>query len=134
MTRIFLALMGILYVLLALWCAIAPESTSQSVGFTLQPGSGQSEFLTVYGGLELGLALVFLWPLLQRAVTQFSLGVCLMVHGSLVLFRTVGFFLFTGFESTTFYLAGGEWLIFLISLTLLYRQRDSTARDVEFKN
>ena len=134
MTRSFLALMGILYLVLAIWCAIAPDTTSQSVGFTLQPGSGQSEFLTVYGGLELGLALVFLWPLLQSAVTQYSLGVCLMVHGSLVLFRTIGFFLFTGFESTTFYLASGEWLIFLISLTLLYLQRDPTEREVEFKN
>ncbi|MCH9655301.1 MAG: hypothetical protein K0U86_13255 [Planctomycetes bacterium] len=126
MTRIFLAIVGILYLVLALWCAIAPETTSQSVGFTIKPGSGQSEFLTVYGGLELGLALVFFWPLLQNAVTRFSLGVCLMVHGSLVLFRSIGFFLFTDFESTTFYLAGGEWLIFLISLTLWYRQNRST--------
>jgi hypothetical protein len=126
MTRIFLALVGILYVLLALWCAIAPENTSQSVGFTLQPGSGQSEFLTVYGGLELGLGIMFLLPFYTQESLRFSLLTCVIVHGSLVLFRTVGFFLFNGFESTTFYLAGGEWLIFLISLTLWCLQKKST--------
>lgn len=131
MTRNFLALVGIIYIVLAIWCAVAPEATSQSVGFILKSGSGQSEFLTVYGGLELALGIVFLWPLFQKEVTDFSLYVCVIVHGCLVLFRTIGFFVFIGFESTTYSLAGGEWLIFLMSLTLCIMSKRSTKSSLE---
>lgn len=127
MNRTFLALVGGMYVVLALWCSFAPAATSQSVGFTIQSGSGQSEFLVVYGGLELALGIVFLWPLYQREVTRYSLIVCMIVHGCLVLFRSAGFFLFEGIESTTYSLAVGEWLIFLISLGFWLRPQKSTA-------
>jgi|TARA_R110002096_G_scaffold417745_2_gene621510 hypothetical protein len=125
MTRIFLAMTGLIYLLLALWCSLDPVSTSRSVGFSLQAGSGQSEFLVVYGGLELALGLIFLWPLWQKEVTRFALVVCVIVHGCLVLFRSIGFFVFTGIGSTTYSLAVGEWLIFLISLGFYLVQRTS---------
>lgn len=122
MNRFFLALVGSLYFVLALWCTLSPGSTSQSVGFTLQPGSGQSEFLVVYGGLELALGMIFLWPLWQRDVTRYALIVCLIVHGCLVLFRTIGFVMFAGITPMTYSLAVGEWLIFLTSLVLFLLQ------------
>ncbi|QDU51724.1 hypothetical protein Pan110_40910 [Gimesia panareensis] len=131
MTRIFLTLVGILYLILALWCTLAPESTSRTVGFALQGGSGQSEFLVVYGGLELALGLIFLWPLWQKDVTQYALMVCVIVHGCLVLFRSVGFFLFEGIGSTTYSLAFGEWLIFLISLVFFLVRPNSTVAATE---
>ena len=58
MTRIFLTVVGLIYLLLSIWCSVDPASTSRSVGFTLQTGSGQSEFLVIYGGLELESILV----------------------------------------------------------------------------
>ncbi len=121
MTRIFLTVVGLVYLLLSLWCSVDPASTSRSVGFTLQPGSGQSEFLVIYGGLELAMGIIFLWPLWQPGVTRYSLIVCVIVHGCLVLFRSGGFFLFEGIGSTTYSLAVGEWLIFLISLGFLIK-------------
>ncbi|WP_145219328.1 hypothetical protein [Gimesia alba] len=126
MIRLFLAVVGSLYLLLALWCSFAPATTSLTVGFALKPGSGQSEFLVVYGGLELALGIVFLWPLYQREVVRYALVVCIIMHGCLVLFRTIGFFLFEGIESTTYSLALGEWLIFLISLGVCLTQHKST--------
>ena len=125
MTRVFLAMTGLIYLLLAIWCSYDPVSTSRSVGFSLQAGSGRSEFLVVYGGLELALGLIFLWPLWQREVTRFALVVCVIVHGCLVLFRSISFFVFTGIGSTTYSLAAGEWLIFLISLGFYLVQRTS---------
>lgn len=65
-TRAFLAFVCAAYVLLAVWCAVLPSQTANSVGFTLRAGSGQSEYLVIYGGLQLALGLVFLWPLLHR--------------------------------------------------------------------
>ncbi|WP_417388824.1 DUF4345 family protein [Gimesia sp.] len=125
MARFFLAIVGLVYLLLALWCSVDPASTSRSVGFTLQPGSGQSEFLVIYGGLELALGIIFLWPLWQREVTRYALVACVIIHGCLVLFRSIGFFVFTGIGSTTYSLGVGEWLIFLISLGFYLVQRTS---------
>ncbi|QDT92648.1 DUF4345 family protein [Gimesia algae] len=125
MTRIFLTVVGLVYLLLALWCSVDPASASRSVGFILESGSGQSEFLVVYGGLELALGIIFLWPLWQPGVTRYSLIVCIIVHGCLVLFRSTGFVIFEEIASMTYSLAVGEWLIFLISLGLFYNRKKS---------
>lgn len=119
-SRFFLAFTGIAYIGLGIWCAVAPEKTSRAVGFALQPGHGQSEFLTVYGGLEVALGLLFLWPLCKREEVVFPLFACLLVHGSLVVFRTIGFFIYTGFGTTTYGLAGLEWVIFLFTVVLFF--------------
>lgn len=122
-TRIFLASVGALYVLLAGWCAWMPEATSRAVGFRLEPGSGQSEFLTVYGGLELALGIIFLWPLYRPDTAPLVLGACIVVHGCLVLFRTAGFVLFRDMPTTTWMLAATEWLILVVAAVIWWRVR-----------
>ena len=119
--KVFVCLVGGLYVLLGLYCSLLPGRASKAVGFQLNPGSGQSEFLTVYGGLEVGMGLVFLWPLLRPGETEFALRACLIIHACLVLFRSLGFAVFRNFESTTYSLAIGEWIIFLGSAFLWWR-------------
>ncbi len=116
MARVFLTFVGVAYILLGLWCAIMPEQTSNAVGFSLQSGAGDSEFLTVYGGLEIAIGSIFLWPILARTEISFSLTSCLIIHGFLVLFRTIGFFIFSGIPVGTQYLAATEWLILIGSI------------------
>jgi hypothetical protein len=123
-TRIFLAIVGLAYLILAGWCAAQPAQTSASVGFSLQKGSGQSEFLTVYGGLEFALGFVFLWPLVRLEQTSNCLMLCLWIQACLVLFRTCGFFSFSEIPTTTYALASVEWVIFLGSLGLWWSNRD----------
>jgi hypothetical protein len=124
-TRLFLAGVGLVYLYLAVWCSLFPARTSELVGFQLRPGTGQSEFLTVYGGLELALAIIFLRPLLQAHWAACALNVCVILHGCLVLFRSASFLLFQDIEPMVYQLAAGEWLIFLCSgaLALLNRVR-----------
>jgi hypothetical protein len=123
MTRLFLAIVGVVYIFLAGWCSLMPDKTSNVVGFTLQPGSGQSEFLTVYGGLELALGLAFLWPLIRPAEVAHSLMLCLLVHGSLVAFRTTGFVFYSGIPTATYWFAATEWFLFLASAMLFCGRR-----------
>jgi hypothetical protein len=131
MARLFLAAVGLLYAYLAVWCSLQPAQTSSLVGFDLRPGSGQSEFLVVYGGLELGLALVFLWPLWRPQQVQSSLLACLLIHGCLVVFRSVSFGLYSDIQAMTYKLAAGEWLIFLVAAWLTWRtSRPSPANPV----
>ncbi len=49
-------------------------------------GSGQSEFLTVYGGLELALGIAFLCRCIAQPKLLNPLFLCLLVHGCLVAF------------------------------------------------
>lgn len=118
--KLFLTIVGLMYLGLALWCTADPNTTSQKVGFELEKGSGQSEFVTVYGGLEFGIALILMMPLLVSDSTRFALLSCLLIHASLVLFRTISYFSFTDIGSFTHRLAAGEWIIFLASLAIWF--------------
>lgn len=121
--RLFLAVVGLLYAGLAAWCAVAPATTSETVGLELKGGSGRSEFLTVYGGLELGLALVFLLPAVLNRHTREAVLACLIIHACLVATRSVSFVLFEGISTSTYKLAAGEWVIFLASLAAWWKTR-----------
>lgn len=59
MTRSILLAVGLLYLGLGVWCFLLPDLAAGSVGFGLEGASGRSEFLVVYGGLEVGLGLFF---------------------------------------------------------------------------
>lgn len=119
--KILLGLVGGLYVLLGLYCSVLPARASKTVGFDLVGGSGRSEFLTVYGGLEVGMGLVFLWPFLRPGETAFALKACLIIHGCLVLFRGIGFVAFQNVGSSTYNLAIGEWIIFLAAAIIWWQ-------------
>lgn len=118
MARIFLGIVGAAYLALSVWCSLMPSTTSKAVGFDLKPGAGQSEYLVIYGGLQLALACIFLWPLYRSQDLTICLAACLLVHACLVLFRTIGFFIFTGIGMTTYALAIVEWVIFLVATWL----------------
>jgi FtsH-binding integral membrane protein len=118
--KTFLALVGFLYLGLAVWCSFAPAVTSDKVGFDLQPGSGQSEFLVIYGGLELGLASIFLLPLVRADCLRSSLLACVLIHASLVVFRTVSLFLYSDISSMTYKLAIGEWVILILAVVCMF--------------
>lgn len=113
-TLAFLTCVGLLYAGLGIFCAVKPDQAAETVGFTLSGGAGSSEFLTVYGGLEIGLGLTFLMPLWWRDSTQFSLAGCLLIHAALVACRSLGFALFDDTGSGTIKLAIGEWVILMV--------------------
>ena len=122
-TRLALAVCGLLYVYLGVWCAVSPAHTSKAVGFELIGPNGKSEFLTVYCGLEIGMGLLFLLPLLRPDLTEGALWGCLLIHAGIVACRTASFLMFSGISGMTISLARGEWVILLAALGLLIAGR-----------
>ena len=59
MAAIYLYFNAAVYGMFAVWCSIAPRTTSMSVGYLELSPSGMSEYLVVYGGLEYGIAFFF---------------------------------------------------------------------------
>ncbi len=121
--KVCLALIGILYIGLAIFCTIAPQTASEKVGFKLDGGTGQSEFLVIYGGLELAMGLIFLLPLVKSDTLDFSLTACLLIHVCLVIFRSISFFAFSEISGTTVRLAIGEWVILIVTGLAIWWQK-----------
>ena len=120
LSTLFCYVVGLMYLGLGLWCAISPEETAAVVGFELIGGAGMSEFLTVYGGLEIGMGMTFLLPFFGARFLDYTLLVCVLIHANLVIFRTLSFVSYSDIGSGTYKLAIGEWGIFLLGI-MLYR-------------
>ena len=83
-----LTVLGAAYIALGLWCAASPESTAASVGFSLTGGSGRSEWVTVYGGLQTGLGIAMIVCGLTPNLKLGGLAFAAIFSCGLVLFRT----------------------------------------------
>jgi len=116
----YLTIVSLLYFGLAMWCTFAPVQTSQKIGLVLNSGSGKSEYMTVFGGLEFGLALVFIVFAWRPGMASEGVLVCVLIHAALVLFRTVSLFWFSDIEPMTWKLAVGEWAILLLGLAAMF--------------
>ena len=123
--KTYLTIVSLLYFVLAMWCTFSPTETSQKIGFTLNGGSGKSEYMTVYGGLEFGLALVLIVFAWRPAMVSEGVLICVLIHAALVLFRTVSLFWFSDIEPMTWKLAAGEWAILLLGLATLFVSRNA---------
>lgn len=123
-TKIFLALVGVMYLGLAIWCTLSPDVTSAKLGFELNSGSGQSEFIVIYGGLELAMSLIFLLPLIRKDSLIGSLLACVVIHACLVAFRTYSLLVYSDISGMTYQLAIGEWVLLILSLTCLFVSRN----------
>lgn len=123
--KLFLGLVSLLYLALSIWCTVAPATTSAKVGFERVGGSGRSEFLVIYGGLELAMALLFAAPLVDASFLRFSLWSCLVIHACLVAYRTAGYFVFSDIAPMTHRLAAGEWVILLCAAICFFWSESS---------
>ena len=85
----YLYLNAALYALFALWCTLAPGPTAGAIGYTTLTAGGRSEYLVVYGGLELGLAIAF-WMLARNpAWNRAGLVVAAALYAPIVAYRAV---------------------------------------------
>lgn len=118
--KTYLTIIGLLYFGLAMWCTFAPAETSQKIGLKLTGGSGKSEYMTVFGGMEFGLALILIVLAWRPGMANEGVLVCVLMHATLVLFRTVSLFWFSDIEPMTWKLAVGEWAILLLGLATMF--------------
>lgn len=118
--KIYLGIVGALYVYLGGLCSIKMEETAEKVGFILISGKGQSEFMTVYGGLEIAMGIFFLLPLFFKEHTKSALLFAVILHLGLVVFRSIAFMKFSDIAPFTYQLAIGEWIIFVAGCALYY--------------
>ncbi len=110
MVNAYLYLNALLYALLALWCSVFPETTAAAVGYQVLNTSGQSEYLVIYGGLQLGMAFLFGYFAWTRQPRN-GLVMALAFYVPIVLYRSFTLARLWPVEKTTVLLAGLEWLL-----------------------
>ena len=118
MTSVYLYLNAAIYLLFSIWCSVASSSTAHSLGFVQLTRSGAAEYLTVYGGLQLGLAIIFGWTAWSGEL-RFGLIVALALYTPIVLWRIVGVSMNWPVANSTLYVAALE-LAMLVAAMLLW--------------
>lgn len=89
MSSAYLYLNALLYLLFAVWCTVAPAKTSASLGYQSLSAGGHSEYLVLYGGLQLGLAIGFFLAARNPEWTRAGIAFSLALYAPIVLFRLV---------------------------------------------
>jgi hypothetical protein len=87
--QLYLYINCALYALFAAWCTMAPASTSTNLGYLSLSAGGRSEYLVIYGGIQVGLAILF--GLLARQPDYWRLGmqISLALYAPIVCYRVV---------------------------------------------
>jgi hypothetical protein len=118
MTALYLYVNAALYLLFAVWCTVGMSRTAPAMGFTALSHGGRSEYLAIYGGLQVGLAIAF-W-LLARDEKWHALGVlfAIALYAPIVVFRLISMAKFWPVGTVTLCTAGLEVLLLAIALWL----------------
>jgi hypothetical protein len=123
MVAAYLYLNAGLYLLLAAWCSVRWRATSRALGYSTLSRSGQSEYLVVYGGLQLGLAIVFFLLARDPALHRFGLHAALAIYAAIVAFRVPTAIAFAPVAATTWIVAALEIFLFAAAAGLLLAMR-----------
>ena len=118
---VYLWLNSALYLLFAIWVTLSPWRTAANIGFEKLSAAGRSEYLVVYGGMELGFALFFAITALSDQYRRIGLIFALCLYVPIVLYRVITVPLFWPVASTTLVVAGLELVLLVWGAVLLLR-------------
>ncbi len=118
MTAAFLWFNAIAYAGLGFWCAISVDKTAGSLGYKGLNSSGRCEYTAVYGGLQVALALMFLFLAMEPSLHALGLRFSIALYGALWVFRVIGLIRFWPVAPMTMAFAGFEALMLVLALVL----------------
>ena len=118
MAALYFYLNAVLYVVLAAICTIRPSQTAAGIGFTELNKSGRSEYLVVYGGLQLGLGLFYFLLGRDPAYARVGILFSLLLYTPMVAYRMVSLWLHRPTSPVTLGTAALEILLLLWAFIL----------------
>lgn len=118
MAQIYLYLNSALYLALGAWGTIAPQRTAVRLGYLTMSDRGRAEYLTTYGGLQIGLAILFL--LLARSGNPaLGLRIAIGIYAPILLYRVVTGLMNLPAFGSTLGAAGLEALLLIAAIWLV---------------
>jgi hypothetical protein len=119
MTALYLWINAALYAAFSILCSMNVPGTSSALGYKSLSPSGHSEYLTVYGGLQIGLALFFGAAAYRPEWNRPALLMALCLYAGIFLFRSISVMKHWPVEKTTLGVASLE-LALLIGAVWLW--------------
>lgn len=116
MPRAYLFTNGILYLILAVVCTVRHGQTAKGTGYESLSPAGHSEYLVVYGGLQLGLALFFFVLARDPAVERLGLQFSVLLYGAIVAYRVITLAIYRPANPVTLGTAALEVILLLWAL------------------
>lgn len=89
MEKFYLILNAVVYAGLAALCTFRDESSAHGCGYTKLTPGGRSEYLTVYGGLQMGVALAYFCAALNPAFVRPAILFSVCLYAPIVLYRVI---------------------------------------------
>lgn len=117
-----LNVVGILYLLSGVWCTFRYQLAAGYVGYELQGNKGAVEFLSVYGGIQLGLALAVLYFSFKKEHVRVATQFTMFISVGLLLFRG-GSMSLLGSDPALWVMASVELFIVLLLAYQLFSTR-----------
>jgi len=113
MTVVYLGFNALLYAVVGAWCTFAADRTARALGYASLDRAGQSEYLVIYGGLQLGLALAFALFAWNESFHRAGLLFALCLYGGIVVFRAATLWMYGPVPALTWAIAALELLLLL---------------------
>lgn len=88
MAQVYLYLNSLLFFSIAVRSTWAPRSTATGLGFLKLSDQGRAEYLVVYGGLQLGLVVLFFLLASNPAYFRLGLLISAVFYAPILLYRT----------------------------------------------
>ena len=123
MMALYLWVNAFLYALFAAWTTLSPLKTSSSMGFEVLSSSGRSEYLVVYGGIELGFAVFFALTAWQAQWQRLGVIFAVCLYAPIVLYRVITVWKFWPVKPLTLQVGSLEVALLVVGLVLLLRGR-----------
>jgi hypothetical protein len=120
MQAVYLYANAALYLVFALWCTFAAKTTAASLGYTALSSGGRSEYLVIYGGLQLGLAGFFWFVARQPDLNPVGVVFALILYGPIVAYRLVTLFRLWPVAPLTIATGVLESLLLLVAIWLYF--------------
>ena len=117
---------GILYLLSGSFCTFNSDSSAQFLGFAMATKYGMVEYITVYGGLQIGLGMAMLLSGLRQSYVEAALFFVLVFSALLAIFRVVSMSVI-GMNNEIMMLAVLEWGITIVVGVTWYFEKRKTA-------
>lgn len=106
----------------AAWCTISPNETAAAVGFALDTPGARSEYLVLYGGLQLGLGVFFAATAIARRRRPAGLLLAVCVWPPVAAYRLATVATYPELQSITYVVAGLEGALAAAALILALRR------------
>ena len=113
MVKFYLLFNAVLYAAFAVWCTVKWGQTSQASGYQDLSNAGRSEYLVIYGGLQLGMAAFYAYTALNPQYQAIGIVFSLCIYLAIVLYRLTTIWLYWPVGHVTLCLAGLETLLLI---------------------